>query len=442
MRPVNELYLFTFSCILFLWVIPSNAESILIRDGTNGYTDQNSSNWLFMRNTLDAATDNSVAVVEQFPDLATMLIFDALWLELQYPDTDNRQQLLSASEVESVLAFLETGRRVVLRGENQFFEDWNTQILALVGGEFAGGFGCTGGAIGGPIAHELTDNVGNLTVSACGEATGGTSLFTSANVVTLWGDGNVLSILESRIGTETVDPDNNQLFTNIANWTAASVPEPTSGLLLGVGLVVLSARLRRPWKPLTILSATAGCWGLNDARCDHSSRRFHVRVLGDGWRCASSGLRADRFWPHDVRYGDAPRVARCNGNHRLDVDRVDERRRRVHRDRVAIRDDFRGMRFCYEGLVPRFPVPGVRGFHWGRGKGRRPSSGRHRSGRSTNVDLHDRRLRFELNASRSHACILRLVYMALGSRDSTEHRTADLTGGSSPGQGHPRSGYG
>lgn len=137
--------------VVLLATVEAGAESILLRDGISGYTDDNASNWQFMMSTLDAATNNNVTVVTRLDDLGQMLQHDALWLEKQYPDSDNRQLLLTPLEITNIVAFIETGRRVVLRGENEFFEDWDTQLLDLVGGVFAGGGGCTGGSLGGPI---------------------------------------------------------------------------------------------------------------------------------------------------------------------------------------------------------------------------------------------------------------------------------------------------
>jgi len=212
-----------------------NSASILV---STGYTyAYGFSNWSNMTNAMDTATGGNVDTTINFEDLNLMLNYDALWLDQRYTYGS-----LTSSEVSNITTFANTGRRVVMIGENDSWLNWNNQILGIGGG--ASGANASG-SISTVVSNDITNGVSSIHVGgSAGTATGGTSLF-STNVVTLWGNDNVLTILDSGIcsdgrwGTE----DDAIFCGNVANWAAAStvsaVPVPAAFWLFGSGLIGL-----------------------------------------------------------------------------------------------------------------------------------------------------------------------------------------------------------
>lgn len=111
-------------------------------------------------------------------------------------------------------AFIATGRRVVMIGENPWWTGWNEQILGLVGGGFVGE-GPTG-YISTVVPHELTADVDMVHVGAPGVSYGGLSLF-DHRVVTLWGLRVVTTLDLNVVGEYASSSDNDQLIPNLAD---------------------------------------------------------------------------------------------------------------------------------------------------------------------------------------------------------------------------------
>lgn len=210
-----------------------------------------SSSWSFDRGnyaTFYSALQNgnTVTSVADMSDAAQVARADALIIA-----TRRSGDILSATEIMNISAFIATGKRVYLGGENTGWQTWNTSILSLVGGQ-------QGGTVTGlqtnQLSHELTDGVATVNVPA-GSAGGGggTSLF-SGRFANLWGASqNVLTVQDlnifqnSYIGRE----DNSRFGQNVAAWISAEnitpVPLPAAlpFLLTGLGALGLLARRRR-----------------------------------------------------------------------------------------------------------------------------------------------------------------------------------------------------
>jgi len=167
-----------------------------------------------MTAALDASAA-TVTVTASLENLTYMLSFDALWIDQRDCDDCPGPGILTPNEEANVAAFIATGRRVVMIGENQWWTAWNNQILGLVGGSFIGE-GPTG-YIYTVVPHDLTAGVSRLAVNAPGVGDGGVSLF-DHNVIALWGL-SVLTMLDCNIvGEYANDFDNNEFIPNLADW--------------------------------------------------------------------------------------------------------------------------------------------------------------------------------------------------------------------------------
>ncbi len=189
--------------------------------------------WTELTAVIDATFD-SVAVVPDLSDLGQVLSFDRLWVDQRWV-----VGVLTDQELANIAAFINTGRRVVMIGENHTWEDWNNQILGLVGGSHVGQSSDTANPLNVP---PLTDGVGPIILDRAGVASGGTALF-DINWSTLWGD-NVVTALDINVWDDIHWGGSNAQFgNNVVEWLA--VPAPATLTLLGVAGLIGSRRRRR-----------------------------------------------------------------------------------------------------------------------------------------------------------------------------------------------------
>jgi hypothetical protein len=195
---------------------------------------------------LNTATGNDLSFVSNMSNAAQVAAADALFIT-----TRNETATLSGAEIANISAFIATGKRVYLGGENNSWNVWNTSILSVVGGT------PNANAVNGNpttvFAHELTAGVSDVNLPAGSTlATGsGTSLF-SVGFANLWGaTENVLSVQDANYFQNTFisNQDNLQFATNIANWLAGSgdtaVSAPATPALSGLGLAAIGLLRRR-----------------------------------------------------------------------------------------------------------------------------------------------------------------------------------------------------
>jgi len=196
--------------------------------------------WPDLTAAIDAAC-TSVTVLNDASDLNQMLLYDAVWLDQRWVGGS-----LTDTEEANLADIINSGRRVVMIGENGNWTGWDNQILGLVGGSYvgpdvSGPQDATGGSA-------LLNGVSQVNVSAAGTANGGSPLFTN-NWATEFGN-NVVTVLEVNAqGENWNDLDNATFFNNVASWICNSeAPVPTTPewskgalllLLLLVSLVVI-----------------------------------------------------------------------------------------------------------------------------------------------------------------------------------------------------------
>jgi len=153
---------------------------------------------------------------------------------------------LSADEIANLTGFLASGKRVILIGEGNFWDDWNDSILAFASGGAAAHGAVVSGTTTPAVANDLTDGVTSLLMQGVGTAVGGngTALF-GTNFATLWGD-NLLTVLDGQVFTQFGAP---AFRDNVAAWldqsAATSVPAPGALPLLLAGIAALGVVRRR-----------------------------------------------------------------------------------------------------------------------------------------------------------------------------------------------------
>ncbi len=202
------------------------AESILLSQG-RGEEFYGDGIWNSMTNALNIATNNNVTVVLDFEDLDRMLCYDAIWLDQRWLSGS-----LSALETSNISAFIATGRKVVMIGENGvYWYNWNNQILGLAGGVQSSTINYWGTPTGaGNNALSPYNVYGQITVNSASVAIGGTPLYTT-NFATVWGAAqNVLTVLDLTPFEETYQtlPGHVEFVNNIAAWVADSGPATVS----------------------------------------------------------------------------------------------------------------------------------------------------------------------------------------------------------------------
>jgi len=169
--------------------------------------------------------------------------------------------VLGPAEIANLTAFIASGRRVAMFGENAGWQTWDASLLSVVGGTYGGEVpiqGPSGDFVNYEIPvssfyHPLTAGMTSIYQMHGSVALGGTALFDFANIGTLWGGSlNVLTYLSFNEFFSGGDASQDVFNQNIADWlyqstAVTNVPEPGTWVLVvtGLGAAVLRRHLGR-----------------------------------------------------------------------------------------------------------------------------------------------------------------------------------------------------
>ncbi|HVU80020.1 MAG TPA: Ig-like domain-containing protein [Candidatus Paceibacterota bacterium] len=209
---------------------PAYAATLIV--STNGYSSSgygyNGSQSTHLTSALNTAFGGSsnITKVTNF-DSSTLSNYSAVMIDLGSTNGGSRTAL-SATEVTKLNAFIASGGRVFMIGENSSWSSWNDSLMSLVGGTISGSSGST---YTPSVSNSLTSGITSVYVASGSASSGGTSLFNNGFAM-LWGaSSNVLSVLDLNMTEDDgywSNANNSTFVTNIANWLAGSSPNPDS----------------------------------------------------------------------------------------------------------------------------------------------------------------------------------------------------------------------
>ncbi len=154
--------------------------------------------------------------------------YDAVWVDQELGN------VLTSAEITRLTDFVTSGGKLVLIGENDSWNPWNTSILSVVGGGFLPD--CSWEVGTAISSHELVSGVTTVQ-DICGSlltATGSPDILFDNDFAGVFsvGSGEALVILDSNWNDDAyLSSEDNALFAaNIVDWlgTDQVVPEPST----------------------------------------------------------------------------------------------------------------------------------------------------------------------------------------------------------------------
>jgi hypothetical protein len=165
---------------------------------------------------------------------------------------------LSGTEIANLTAFAATGGHIVLIGENSAWTAWDNSILSFASSGTAHFTGEGNGTATPVVSNTLTAGISSINLPLTGLTNGGNALF-SQNFATLWGAGNVLTVLDVNVFDNW--DGNVQFEQNVANFLGqdgpiAAVPETSTWAMMILGFAGVGFMgYRRSRKSTMALSA-------------------------------------------------------------------------------------------------------------------------------------------------------------------------------------------
>lgn len=167
-----------------------------------------------------AEIDSWFTTVDMAPnleDLSLMMQYDAVMVQIRAFNS-----VLTPTEKANLTAYIATGRRVLMVGENpSLWYQWNVDLCTVAGGTATNQESNGDYNVANPVPI-LTDGVNTVNIPNGGIASGGTNIF-DVNTATLWsgnGSDNVLTMLDVNVFEDTRwnTLDGGVFSSNVAKW--------------------------------------------------------------------------------------------------------------------------------------------------------------------------------------------------------------------------------
>jgi hypothetical protein len=230
-----------FAAIIAIWVSPVFALSLLVSQGVGVDVNDDhfyygGSRWTNLTNEINSSFD-TVTVTPNLNDLNQLLAYDRLWIDQRWVGGS-----LAPTEIANIKAFISSGRRLVMIGENNSWTKWDNQILGLFGGSYAGESHTTATPL--PGHPELTAGVSPIPFpeNAYGTSSGGEPLF-DTKLAALW-NGQAVSVLDVNIFEQNDFGSAPRFRQNVVAWLAAPEPSTAALILLAMGMITVPFRVR------------------------------------------------------------------------------------------------------------------------------------------------------------------------------------------------------
>ncbi len=249
MRILKSQCLFVAAIALLCIPSPVNADTVKILEGTVIPNHALQLNNFYNNNSVISSVING-SIVGQLAGIDLFISY--------LPD-----DLFTGAEIGEMTNHLAGGGRIMFLGEHPGFFLWNDRINATLGTLGSGmslgstGFIDTGFHLatvenGQILPHPLTAGINTFTYAFPAEVIGaavGNELFQSVNSaytfiavesfgggsIVLSGDSNIIEAVSPGSATQP-NPGNDTFFLNASNVVRAPVPEPSTSLLLGLGI--------------------------------------------------------------------------------------------------------------------------------------------------------------------------------------------------------------
>lgn len=222
---------------------PAHAANVAHQTAQGGYTSNvlGGAAWSNFTAMFDAT--HARTAIADFSNPAELAGFDAVWVDQELGNT------LSGAEVANLGGYVAAGHKAVLIGENYSWAAWNASLVSVVGGSHNDD--CSW-ALGGPlVGGVLTSGVASVQ-NICGStlgAAGGAQMLYGNGMAALYnvGSGQALVIMDSNWNDNTYmsSADNTKFAANVITWLATPVPEPSTWLLMALGLGAVGALARK-----------------------------------------------------------------------------------------------------------------------------------------------------------------------------------------------------